>query len=345
MNNKGGQYLTECHAIAALKQTWYHKLSPESGGQHAPVYANTYDKDVAPYEIIILVSNKYIKTLGSEVPKIMNVIRDFPQYKVICYVAFQAKDKIREGGLFLFNTCQPEKLIYKKENSTFEVIPKDFDYQKCYEVAISGYELTIQKINEFRDGFYHFKTIGKLSIASFMLHQVMELTYRNLELIMLSKERITHSIRCHHDFLKQRSTVYSGIFNEENEKDIELLQILEDIYRATRYENNFEISLEILNELEIKMEALNKNAEKLVIYIFNVFEKQNKRSSIFYSKNNIKEFVLTPIKYIGNESLKQVFDYIKMHISKFLGIFIFANRTKSSIIYGIKVRQDKDQCD
>jgi hypothetical protein len=309
------------------------------------IYLNTYESDKASYELIILVSNKYVKTLGSEVPKIMNVIRDFPHYKVICYVAFQAKDKIREGGLFLFNTCQPEKLIYKKENSTFEVIPKNFDYQKCKEAAISVNELVNQKINEFKDGYFHFKKIGKLSMASFMLHQVIELTYRNLELVMLSKERITHSIRCHHVFLKESSAIYSGVFNEENDNDIALLQILEDIYRATRYENNFKISLETLNELELKMEALNKNAEELVINMFDVFEEQNKRSSISIAKNEINEIVPTPIKYAGNECLKQVVDYIKMHISELSGIYIFGNRTKSCITYGINAREDMDQCD
>lgn len=306
------------------------------------IYLNKYDRDVIPYELIILVSNKYVKTLGSEVPKVVNLIREFPKYKVICYIAFQAKDKIREGGLFLFNSCEPEKLIYKKENSTFEVIPKDFDYQKCKEAAISVLEREKQKINEFKEGYFHFKKIEKLSIASFMLHQVIELTYRNLELIILSKERITHSIRCHHVFLKESSAIYSGVFNEENDNDIALLQILEDIYRATRYENNFKISLETLNELELKMEELCIYADELVIKMFDVFEQQNMRTSISIAK---KEIVPTSIKYAGNECLKQVVDYINMHLSELVGIYIFGNRTKSSITSGINLKEDIDQCD
>src|SRR5690606_40729318 len=99
------------------------QLTPNYSTEH--IYLNNYDRDILPYALIILVSNKYVKTLGDVVPKIVNSIRGYPQYKVMCYVAFQAKDKIREGNLFLFTSCQPKKLIYKKENSEFVPIPED----------------------------------------------------------------------------------------------------------------------------------------------------------------------------------------------------------------------------
>jgi len=158
------------------------------------IYLNTYDREILPYELIILVSNKYVKTLGDLVPKIVNTIRQYPQYKVMCYVAFQAKDKIREGNLFLFTSCQPKKLVYKKENSEFVPIPENFDFTKCKELAASLKNREQQKIDEFKDGYYHFKEKEKYPLASFMLHQAVELTYRYLELLLIAKERVTHSI-------------------------------------------------------------------------------------------------------------------------------------------------------
>src|SRR5690606_17109894 len=133
------------------------------------IYLNTYNRDHLPYELIILVSNKYVKNLGDLVPKIVNTIKEYPQYKVICYVAFQAKNKIREGNLFLFTCCQPQKLLYKKENSEFRPIPENFDYIKCKERAIGVRHREQQKIDEFKEGYYHFKKRGKYSLASFML--------------------------------------------------------------------------------------------------------------------------------------------------------------------------------
>src|SRR5690606_29838931 len=55
--------------------------------------------------------------------------------------------------------------------------------------------------------------------------------------------------------------------------------------------------------------------------------------------------VPTSIKYAGNESLKQVVDYINVHLSEHSGIYIFGNRTKSCITYGINLKEDIDQRD
>jgi len=177
------------------------------------------------------------------VPKIVNSIRKFPEFKVLCYVAFQAKDKIREGNLFLSTSCQSQKLVYKRENSGFEIIPKNFDFSKCKERATGLLEREQHKINDFKDGYYHFKELGKYPIAGFMLHQVIELTYRNLELFLIGKERITHSIRSHHSCLKDIDSGYNGIFDDDSDEDINLLQLLENIYRATRYEDNFYVDI------------------------------------------------------------------------------------------------------
>src|SRR5690606_8071200 len=224
------------------------------------IYLNCYERATAPYELIILVSNKYIKTLGGLVPKILYSIREFTQYRVLCYIAFQAKDKIRQGNLFLFTSCQPHKLIYQKENSDFLPVPKNFDLERCMELTMALHDRERQKIDEFKEGYYYFKDHGKYPLASFMLHQAMELTYRYLQLLLVAKERITHSIRCHHLYLKEISAMYVSIFDEERDTDIYLLQILEDIYRATRYEDNFQIDIDVLEQLERKMLSLHTNA-------------------------------------------------------------------------------------
>lgn len=76
------------------------------------IYLNVYESGNSPYELIILVANKYVKTLGDLVHRIVTTIRESPKYKVLCYVAFQTRDKIREGNLFLFTSCQQNKLIF-----------------------------------------------------------------------------------------------------------------------------------------------------------------------------------------------------------------------------------------
>ena len=125
---------------------------------------------------------------------------------------------------------------------------------------------------DFKSGYYHFKAQGRLAIASFLLHQVFELTYRYLELLLTAKERISHSIRVHHLILKEKCALYSGVFDEEEESDIDLFKTLEAIYRATRYEDGFYMSPETLQQLEQKMECLIENEKKIFEQVVDAFE-------------------------------------------------------------------------
>lgn len=224
------------------------------------IYLNTYNRENLPNELIILVSNKYVKTLGDLVPRITNSIRDYPTYRVSCYIAFQAKDKIREGNLFLFTSCVSDKLIYKREGSEFAIIPDTFNFDKFAKKVYALRNKEFQKVEEFKDGYFFYKEKGQYSMASFMMHQAIELTYRYLEVLLSAKERIKHSIRGHHHYLKEINTMYVSVFDDENDTDQYLLNVLEDIYRATRYEDNFDISLETLVLLEDKMKLLSENA-------------------------------------------------------------------------------------
>ena len=300
------------------------------------IYLNIYNGQTSLFELIILVSNKYVKALDTLVPKILNSIKEYPQYKIRCYIAFQAKNSIGAGNLFLFTTCQPQKLIYKKEGSDFVPIPKNMNYAKCKELAIALRDQEQQKVDEFKEGYYHFKMQGKYGLASFMLHQAIELTYRYLELLLVAKERITHSIRIHHVYLKSISSVYTGVFDENDKNDILLLEVLEDIYRGARYENDFLIYPDILKHLELKMEKLHVNAKKVSTYIISSFDQQyatpspvHHRDCLFTKKfDNVFNY---------NNYLKDVIEQMTHDISEPFNIYVFGHHCMSfhidSIVY------------
>src|SRR5690606_26904948 len=114
------------------------------------IYSNNHDDTDKCFELVILVSNKYVKNLGELVPKMVNTIKVFGDYRVLCYVAFQAKDKIREGNLFLFMSCQRNKLVYRKDASDFNPIPDNLDSMKCLELANALRSREVQKTDGFR---------------------------------------------------------------------------------------------------------------------------------------------------------------------------------------------------
>ncbi|RNL86688.1 HEPN domain-containing protein [Sinomicrobium pectinilyticum] len=299
------------------------------------IYLNTYDQGTSPFELVILVSSKYIKTLDDLVPRIMYTIGNYPQYKVMCYVAFQAKDKIREGNLYLFASCQPQKLIYKKEDSEFEPIPKQIDHVKCKELAIALRDREQQKIDEFKEGYYFFKEKENYGLASFMLHQAVELTYRYLELQLIAKERITHSIRGHHLYLKRISAAYTGIFDEEDDNDILLLQVLDNIYRSTRYEDDFRIDIDTLKQLESKMETLHTKAVQVFEHIVASFEQQHAVAPVPNDQNDDLPNKTKSMKLDDNKYLKEAIEQLKERIKTPVAIYVFGHRARSFFIEGI----------
>ncbi|WP_262249908.1 HEPN domain-containing protein [Parapedobacter soli] len=304
------------------------------------IYLNAYDNTPTYRELVILVSNKYVKNLGELVPKMVNTIKAFGDYRVLCYVAFQAKDKIREGNLFLFTACQPDKLAYQKDASDFNPIPDNLDSKKCLELANALRSRESRKIDEFRDGYFHFKEQKKYAMAAFMLHQTIELTYRYLELLLTAKERITHSIRCHHRFLQEACAFYPAIFDDGKNEDIHLLQVLEDVYRATRYEDNFQVDLDTLLQLEHKMEAILSTAESIFERVIRAFEEHQA------SKVEILELDAEPsnskqkgvFEYDKDNPLESVLNHIQSRVDVNISVFLFGSRARRFEIQGINAK-------
>lgn len=299
------------------------------------IYLNAYYKKWEDYELIVLVSDKYMENLGDVVPKIVNSIKENPLFRGSCYVASEAKDKIKEGNLFLFVSCQREKLVYEKEISEFKLLTDEFDFNKCKELTINLKNLQREKVEEFKEGYYHFKEKEQYSLASFMLHQAMELTYRHLEVLLVGKEQITHSVQAHHKYMKKISSMYDGVFDEEGYEDDTLLHILEDMYGASRYEDDFKVAPEVLDKLELKMESLHVLAgqifQQMLISIEQLYTKHLK---------SIDRADYVPLK-IANKKLDNHPDLrsaIQDLVEKFkepVAIYMFGHRIRSFSIDGV----------
>lgn len=298
------------------------------------IYLNTYNRESLHYELVILIADKYSKSLNDLVPMIIYALRNFPQYHVLCYVAFQVKSMIALGSIFLLSSCQPHKLIYKKKSSQFSPYPKKLDLEKFMETAFTLQKGKQKKIEEFKNAYYYFKEKEQLGLASFMLHQAMELSYRYLELMIVAKKPRRHSIVSHHRYLKKISAACSEIFDENDHKDAYLLRVLEGIYSGARYENDFHIKVETLKLLELKMEFLLKKTMEVITHFNSSFKQQHMGIRIpDYADNcithNSKNMKLT------NDQLKKVVEHVRQSIAEPITVYVFGHRKQSFIIEGI----------
>ncbi|MVZ67445.1 hypothetical protein GQF61_16445 [Sphingobacterium sp. DK4209] len=294
------------------------------------IYRSDFHESGEHQELILLLSNKYVNIIGEITPKMMNCIKEYENYLIKCFVAFQAREKVKKGNIFLFCTCQPENLVYQKPDSKFSPIPNDFDPSACLALSKEVQQRDLKKIEEFKDGYYHFKSRSKYAMSSFMIHQVLEQTYRNLEIILMGKDKITHSIRCHNATLCKIYPYDKPVFDVDQTEDNDLLEILEEIYRATRYEDDFQISLETLERIEQKMKALTELSETIIIKITTDFRYKFLNANEPYH-TDANQFPNLPIL----DYMKPILAYLDQEIPEKKYLQIFGSRNRIFEIRGV----------
>ncbi len=291
------------------------------------IYLNRTNDGSVSDQMVILVSNKYVQTLGEIIPQIRSKMKGYPDFAILCFVAFQARERIRQGNLFLFTSCRPQALVYKKEGSDFSVIHNGFDLESCIRLARESWEREKIKVDEFFQGFQFLIEKKYHSCAAFMLHQAMELTYRALEIALVAKEKLTHSIRCHHRLMDSTCPMYKGVFDEENERDIELLHILEKIYRASRYEDSFQVDPATIGLLEQKMESLRKVAKMIFSDIIQKCTDHNGADQVsLICPDQQKDMQVVPEELFN---LERIIELTEKSLSGKVDILIFGHRERS----------------
>ncbi len=326
------------------------------------IFLNTYYAvDVLFYELVILLSNKEHKSVGELDPQIRMSLKDFPKFHHVSLVAFQVKSKLIDGNLYLHMTCHPDKLIYQNPSSKFELYPEGHSSENTLESVKELFARENHKINEFKEGYYYFKERGSLSHAGFMLHQVFELRYRCMEIMVMGKERATHSIRSHHRYLVRMAPALATIFKEGKPEDETLLRFLEDVYRAARYEDDFEVDLDVLQKLQERMENFMQITDMMFKdsvtnfkdYAFEVDSSNEKfedsvESEVKSLQDNSNRDSIS-IEYCVNESAAD--NKVNLIISRLQdaidikGIYLVGQRTRSFVIDGINKPSNTAICD
>lgn len=321
------------------------------------IFLNTYYAvDVPFYELVILLSNKEHRSVGELDPQIKMSLKDYPKFHHVTLVSFQVKSKLINGNLYLHMTCHPDKLIYQNPSSKFDLYPEQHSSKNTLTAVNGLFDRENHKVNEFKEGYYYFKDRGALSHAGFMLHQVFELRYRCMEIMVMGKERATHSILSHHRYLVRIAPSLTTIFKEGKPEDGILLQFLEGVYRAARYEDDFEVDLDVLLKLEERMENLIKITDTIFqdsVTDFKDYDlKANPEDQCEIQINPVKDIVIqdsTSLEYsvdksIADKKLELVTNRLK-EIVDIQDIYLFGRRTRSFFINGINSEENIGICD
>lgn len=179
-----------------------------------------------------------------------------------CFVSFPSEiiNKIKQGNIRTLLNCHPDNLIYQHPEAQQLIDYPSVDFSQLPTVANNFFEKSIDKMLIFEEGYSLYLKKGYLPQAGFMLHQMLELGYRAAENILIGKEKISHSLKKHQQYIYPFCPEIGKLFSKQHETSV--MEKLDEVYTAARYDLDFSLSRDQL------FIAFNKQKE-MISYLIN----------------------------------------------------------------------------
>lgn len=250
------------------------------------IYNSTYGDIQSCHLIILLPPDNGTKFTELE-PFVKMVTIEHENITFELHHTTEVVNALKSGNLFFNISCSEENLLFNKENSPKLPVPKAQELLLWKDEAIERFKEGISKTTAFLDGAYFYQKKNNYNLTVFMLHQVAELTFRALELSVLAKERRTHNLSKHQQFLCPAIPKIANIFPADSKQDIQILETLNNAYSSVRYEQNYTVNekyIPVLFDRVIKLQAISREIMEELSAVLDA-----KSEEILASKNFIPD--------------------------------------------------------
>tara|TARA_R110002020_G_scaffold63170_2_gene168673 strand:+ start:31602 stop:32777 length:1176 start_codon:yes stop_codon:yes gene_type:complete len=167
-----------------------------------------------------------------------------------------AEKQLREGNLFFVHACTADRSIFRHQDAGPDAFLGFRPDARILERTEQHFQQELLKLDSFRMGAAFFRERQNHAQAAFMWHQYMELWFRTIELFCMGKERKCHNIREHQTYIGPFVPELGTLFNPEDTEELALLQLVDEAYIGSRYQNNFQIDTLQLQQLREKADRL-----------------------------------------------------------------------------------------
>lgn len=171
-------------------------------------------------------------------------VAEKPEYRCLVALPEDVNRKIKQGNMRATLVCQPDKLVFEHPDADTRIQLPEVDYHVWYEQAKSHFHKEVSKIDAFAEGYSFYLNKTNYGLAAFMLHQVIEQGYRAAENLVMGKEKISHSLRNHQEYIAPFSPELGTLFAKQHE--LSILGKLDESYSSVRYDHDFSMSTEDL---------------------------------------------------------------------------------------------------
>lgn len=203
--------------------------------QYIYLHHNFLAGEAAP-EMLIMISFKHVRILNELTPVLNIVFNGQMEWSYRVFHVHEVEQALEAGSLFFYYATKAQNCLF----STSGTFIKEGAPKLIADQVSCTYRQGIDKANKFLSGATFYFKQQNLACCAFMLHQVFDLMYRAIEVLVMGKDKKTHRLKVHQLYIKPYVRPLSELFNH-NEEEISLLHLLDEAYLAVRYENSYEI--------------------------------------------------------------------------------------------------------
>ncbi|SFA52900.1 HEPN domain-containing protein [Pedobacter suwonensis] len=225
---------------------------------------NNFLAGKAVQEILIMVSFKQVRILNELIPVLNIVFNGQMELSYRVFHVHEVEQALLAGSLFFYYATVAQNCLFSKSGHLFDGGTPKF----IADQVSAKYRHGIDKANKFLVGATFYFKQQNFEYCTFMLHQVFDLMYRAIEILVMGKDKKTHRIRVHQLYIKPYVKPLSVLFND-SEEEVTLLHLLDEAYLAVRYENSYVIGEQDLLHLFEKADLLYVVAEQVYQRIMN----------------------------------------------------------------------------
>lgn len=157
------------------------------------------------------------------------------------YQGIDFRTALTEGNLYFHWACAKEHELYSEPGLPALAKFNISQLKLAIEGANKRFQSGMERTSAFLDGALFYQEKGNLALTAFMLHQFAELTYRTLEIAVLNREKRTHDLHLHQEYLSLILPQLALVFPADTPDEIQILKSINLAYSAVRYENTYDI--------------------------------------------------------------------------------------------------------
>lgn len=310
-NKKG-----ELNGSKTIKEIVLRVIEQENVNQ---IYVQEGEKDQGfTYRFIIILENmaKRFKDRLKAFQK--ELIESYPKMHIQFKTLHNIITETSVGNTFYLNTCTNENLAYSYNDTDTTWLFKNVNLSAVITNAKNNFKVEKETVLSFKTGAEIFIKQENYKRATFMLHQVIELSFVAIEKIMIGFNYRGHLISDHQAFMGNIQKELGLLFPRNTKDDILLLSKLNTAYEKSRYTQNYKIEKEHVLQIEKKADYLikkldyyfNRELEQCKVVIAKCYSKENKdtedKPPAKTEKPSIKPSLLDKIKTLSKENLHEL---------------------------------------